>query len=238
MRISLLGYGKMGREIEAIASERGHHLPFKINSSNTEDRDSLSAENTDVVIEFSRPESAVENISACLKKGLPIVVGTTGWYEQYEQMKKLCRENNTALLAGTNFSVGVNILFQLNKQLAKMMDKQESYSAEVEEIHHTQKLDSPSGTAITLAEGILENHHAYESWVNEKTDKAKVLPIHSIRTEGVPGTHEISYRSAIDDISIRHVAHNRKGFALGAVLAAEYITGKSGVFTMSDVLDF
>lgn len=236
MKIALIGYGKMGKAIEEIALERGHEIALKITSENQEAISINELRSCDVAIEFSRPESAVENIEKCINIGLPIVVGTTGWYAAYDEIAQKVTNAHTALLSATNFSVGVNLFFQLNKQLAKLMSPQKEYRAEIEEIHHLQKLDSPSGTAITLAEGLIQEHTAYQSWKNEAVSEKEVLPILSKREENVPGTHRIKYTSEIDEIEIVHTAKSRKGFALGAVLAAEFLNGKKGLFSMNDVL--
>ncbi len=237
MKIAIIGYGKMGKAIDAIATERGHSIPLKITSTNLQDLNATTLQDIDVAIEFSRPEFAIENIENCLNNSTPIVVGTTGWYKDFERIQSLCKEKNTALLAATNFSVGVNLFFELNKTLARLMNPRKEYKATIEEIHHTEKLDSPSGTAITLAEGIIEQHNAYSSWQEGSVEKEEILPIEALREPEVPGTHEITYESEIDIISIKHLAKNRKGFALGAVLAAEYIHNKKGVFNMQDVLN-
>ncbi len=236
MKIALIGYGKMGKEIEKVALERKHEIVLKITHSNSQLITDGSLKQADVAIEFSKPETAVHNIKACIEQGVPIVIGTTGWYDHWEEVKKYCQEKNGTLLAATNFSVGVNIFFELNKRLAQLMKNQENYKAHVEEIHHTEKLDSPSGTAITLAEEILKENNHYKQWVNEESNTDNQLPILSFREAGVPGTHTISYTSAIDNISITHQANNRKGFALGSVLAAEFIKDKLGIFKMKDVL--
>lgn len=232
MKIALLGYGKMGKVIERIALERGHEIVLKKDESNTYE----GLENADVAIDFSVPMVAVENISAAFNHGIPVVCGTTGWLENYDAVVKLCHEKNGAFLYGSNFSLGVNLFFELNAYLAKMMAKFSSvYKVSMEEIHHTQKLDSPSGTAISLAKGVIENS-AYESWT-EETATENQIHIEAKRIENVPGTHSVYYNSDVDFIEIKHVAHNREGFALGAVLAAEWIQGKNGVFSMKDVLD-
>jgi 4-hydroxy-tetrahydrodipicolinate reductase len=200
----------------------------------------LTSENLkklDVAIEFSNPENVLNNIKLSLTNHLPIVVGTTGWYKDYKEMTSYCEKNNGSMLTATNFSIGVNIFFEINRKLAELMGKQQDYSAEIQEIHHTEKLDSPSGTAITLAEDLLKNSKRYNSWKNEATEDPKDLEITSFRESGIPGTHEVNYDSDIDKISIKHEAKNRKGFALGAVLAAEFIHNKKGVFTMNDVLN-
>lgn len=232
MKIALLGYGKMGKVIEKIALERGHEIVHKKSSSDSY----LGLENADVAIDFSIPASAVENISECLNRGIPVVSGTTGWLEEYPKMVALCENKNGSFIYGSNFSLGVNLFFELNSYLAKMMSKFKTYSVSMEEIHHTQKLDAPSGTAISLAKGIIENTD-YTSWTLDANPKEKELPIEALRIENVPGTHSIFYTSEVDTIEIKHTAHSREGFALGSVVAAEWLVGKKGVFTMKDVLD-
>jgi len=231
MNIALLGYGKMGKVIERIALERGHAIVLrKTRQDNFE-----GLETADVAIDFSIPDAAVENITACLQNGIPVVSGTTGWLAQYEAMKALCEKQNGAFLYGSNFSLGVNLFFELNQKLAQLMAKFPQYAVDMEEIHHTQKLDKPSGTAITLAEGLLP-YTPFTQWSleAEATDK---LYIDVKRENDVPGTHSIFYRSAVDTIEIKHTAHNREGFAYGAVIAAEWLATRKGVFTMKDVLD-
>ena len=232
MKIALLGYGKMGKVIEKIALERGHEIVLKKSSSDSY----LGLENANVAIDFSVPASAVENISECLNRGIPVVSGTTGWLEEYPKMVALCENKNGSFIYGSNFSLGVNLFFELNSYLAKMMSKFKTYSISMEEIHHTQKLDAPSGTAISLAKGIIENTD-YSSWTLDANPKEKELPIEALRIENVPGTHSIFYTSEVDTIEIKHTAHSREGFALGSVIAAEWLVGKKGVFTMKDVLD-
>lgn len=230
MKIALLGYGKMGKVIERIALERGHEIVLRKTSSDTFE----DLHKADVAIDFSIPNAAVNNISACLHEGVPVISGTTGWLENYHEMVKLCEEQNGAFIYGSNFSLGVNIFFGLNDYLAKMMSKFDQYKVEMEEIHHTQKLDAPSGTAITLANRIIENSD-YSSWALENAKNDELL-INVKRIENVPGTHSIFYNSEVDTIEIKHTAHNRDGFALGSVIAAEWIIGKQGVFTMKDVM--
>lgn len=230
MKIALLGYGKMGKVIERIALERGHEIVLRKTSSDTFE----DLHKADVAIDFSIPNAAVNNISACLHEGVPVISGTTGWLENYHEMVKLCEEQNGAFIYGSNFSLGVNIFFELNDYLAKMMSKFNQYKVEMEEIHHTQKLDAPSGTAITLANRIIENSD-YSSWALENAKNDELL-INVKRIENVPGTHSIFYNSEVDTIEIKHTAHNRDGFALGSVIAAEWIIGKQGVFTMKDVM--
>ncbi|UOK43870.1 MULTISPECIES: 4-hydroxy-tetrahydrodipicolinate reductase [Flavobacterium] len=231
MKIALLGYGKMGKVIERIALERGHEVVLRKDHGDTYD----GLENADVAIDFSVPTAAVSNISQCFATNVPVVSGTTGWLEQYDEMVALCKEKNGAFIYGSNFSLGVNIFFELNNYLAKMMANLEEYKVSMEEIHHTQKLDAPSGTAITLAEGIIENSD-YSSWTLEQPG-ADQIHIEAKRIENIPGTHSIFYDSVVDQIEIKHTAHSREGFALGAVVAAEWIQDKKGVFTMKDVLN-
>ena len=231
MKIALLGYGKMGKIIERIALERGHEIVLKKEEHNT--FDGLST--ADVAIDFSAPIIAVEYISTAINLGIPVISGTTGWLENYHQIEKLCNEKNAAFLYGSNFSLGVNIFFELNDYLAKIMAKFKDYNVTMEEIHHTQKLDKPSGTAISLANAII-NHTDKNNWVIENP-KADDVFIDVKRIDDVPGTHSVFYNSEVDLIEIKHVAHNREGFALGAVVAAEWIIGKKGIFSMKDVLD-
>ena len=221
----------MGKVIEKIALDRGHEIVLKKSSNST--YDGLS--NADVAIDFSVPESAVCNISECFDTNVPVVCGTTGWLDQYDKMVSLCKEKNGSFIYASNFSLGVNIFFELNEYLAKIMSKIDQYKVSMEEIHHTQKLDAPSGTAISLAKGIIENSK-YKNWTldNPEVDEIK---IDAKRIENVPGTHSIFYDSNVDQIEIKHTAHNREGFALGAVIAAEWIKNKKGVFTMKDVLN-
>ncbi|MBX9808585.1 MAG: 4-hydroxy-tetrahydrodipicolinate reductase [Flavobacteriaceae bacterium] len=231
MKIALLGYGKMGQTIERIALERGHEIVLKKDEFNT--YEGLS--NADVAIDFSIPAVAVANISSCFYANVPVVSGTTGWLDRYNEMVALCQEKKGAFISSSNFSLGVNLFFGLNEYLAKMMSKFDSYKVEMEEIHHTQKLDAPSGTAISLAKGVIENSD-YTSWTLEEANENQIH-IDAVRTENVPGTHTVTYNSNVDTIEIKHTAHNRDGFALGAVIAAEWIVGKHGVFTMKDVLE-
>ena len=230
MKIALLGYGKMGKVIEKIALERGHEIVLRKTSSNTYD----GLENADVAIDFSIPDVAVCNISECLNTNIPIVSGTTGWLANYHKMVALCNEKNGSFIYGSNFSLGVNIFFELNNHLAKIMSKFNQYNVSIEEIHHTQKLDSPSGTGISLANGIIENSN-YNNWTLE-SPAFDQIHIDAKRIENVPGTHSVFYNSDVDFIEIKHVAHNREGFAIGSIIAAEFIHDKKGVFTMKDVL--
>lgn len=231
MRIGLFGYGKMGRMIAEIAQSRGHKIVAKVDV----DAADIDYASMDVAIDFSTPDSAFDNITGCFENGVPVICGTTGWLDQYNEAVERCNKNKSAFIYASNFSLGVNIFFELNSHLAKMMSKLEQYKVSMEEIHHTQKLDAPSGTAITLAEGIITNT-AYTEWQLEKSGD-KIIPITSKREGMVPGTHSICYESNVDSIEIKHTAHNREGFALGAVIAAEWIQGKTGVFSMKDVLN-
>jgi 4-hydroxy-tetrahydrodipicolinate reductase len=248
MKIALLGYGKMGKIIEKIAIDRKHEIVLKIGTGN---QDQLTTENlqmADVAIEFSTPATVLSNIDLCFKANIPVVVGTTGWYHELQQVKKQCEQSNSALIYATNFSVGVNIFFYVNKVLAKLMNKYPYYDVQVEEIHHTQKLDSPSGTAITIAEGIIENLDAKKEWANvltasgdetaDENIKNNQLLIESFRIENVPGTHTVIYDSEVDSIEFKHTAHNRNGFALGAILAAEWVQDKKGFHGVQDMFDF
>ena len=232
MKIALLGYGRMGKEIEKIAVSRGHEIVIKKDQG-----DVVDITLADVAIDFSVPTSAFDNISLCLQNAVPVVSGTTGWLEKYEDAVELCNQNKGGFIYASNFSLGVNIFFEINKRLAKMMDQVSDYSTAIEEIHHTKKLDAPSGTAITLAEGIIDNCKKSEWELDGDVNNESIIPITAKRIPDVPGTHTISYDSLVDRIEIKHTAHSRKGFALGAVIAAEWIIGKSGVFSMKDVLN-
>lgn len=248
MNIALLGYGKMGKIIEKIATDRKHNIVLKIDFYNQQELTVENLKKADVVIEFSTPGSVLSNIKHCFDAGVPVVVGTTGWYEHLPELKKQCAEGNNTLLYASNFSIGVNVFFYVNKVLAKLMNKYSYYDVQVEEIHHTQKLDSPSGTAITIAEGIIENLDAKKEWVNilsaEGSDVAEdkvnndQLLIESFRVDSIPGTHTVIYDSEVDMIEFKHTAHNRNGFALGAVLAAEWIKDKKGFFSVEEMFDF
>nr|WP_315164789.1 4-hydroxy-tetrahydrodipicolinate reductase [uncultured Flavobacterium sp.] len=231
MKIALLGYGKMGQVIERIATERGHEIVLRKDEFNT--YEGLS--NADVAIDFSVPMAAVDNISSCFHANVPVVSGTTGWLEHYDEMVALCKEKNGGFISSSNFSLGVNIFFELNEYLAKIMAQFDSYKVEMEEIHHTQKLDAPSGTAISLAKGVIENSN-YNSWTLENAEPNQIH-IEAKRIGDVPGTHTVTYESVVDTIEIKHTAHNREGFALGAVIAAEWLAGKHGIYSMKDVLN-
>lgn len=236
MKIALIGYGKMGQAIEAIALQRGHEVVLKVSIDNVEDNTISNLRKADVAIEFTGPESAFENITRCFDAGVPVVSGSTGWLDRYEEAKAYCTKHNGSLLYASNFSVGVNIFFALNKKLASLMTSHPEYDVQMTEVHHTQKKDAPSGTAITLAEQILEQNGRKSKWVNHASQQADELVILSERVDPAPGTHIITYTSAIDDIEIKHTAHNRQGFATGAVLAAEFLHTRKGIFSMSDVL--
>jgi len=230
MKLALLGYGKMGKTIERLAVEAGHEVVFIKDRAN--ERGDLAE--ADVAIDFSTPEAAVNNISRCIMDGIPIVSGTTGWLKDYDKVLNLCEERNGSFIYASNFSIGVNLFFGLNEYLAKQMSSWPMYDISIEEIHHTEKKDAPSGTAISLAEGIIKNT-AKEAWQLDGQGDA-VVPIHAKREEDVKGTHEITYSSEIDTISIKHEAHSRDGFAKGAILAAQWLQNKKGVFGMKDVL--
>jgi len=245
MKIALLGYGKMGQIIERIAIERGHEIVLKISVDNTADFTVSNLKKADVAIDFSTPNAAVDNIYKCFEAGVPVVVGTTGWYGKLQEIKNDCLSSNNTLLYGSNFSVGVNLFFHLNKVLAKLMNNYPGYEVQVEEIHHTQKLDAPSGTAMTIAEDIIEELDRKTEWLNEvvgtpipEVIKNEELLIESHRIENVPGTHTVVYSSEVDDIEIKHTAHNRSGFALGAVIAAEWLEKKQGFYNITDIFNF
>ena len=232
MKIALLGYGRMGKAIEQIAIERGHTIVAKIDKN--ENQGNLSE--ADVAINFSVPDAAVANIKAAMEKQIPVVCGTTGWLEHLKEVEDYCTQNKSAFIYASNFSVGMNLFFKLNKILANLMHPHKSYTPQMKEIHHIHKLDAPSGTAITLAEGVFDQSE-YTDWSIDETNGETTLPITVERTGEVPGTHSIEYKSGVDSISIQHEAHSRQGFALGVVIAAEWIQNKKGVFTMNDVLD-
>ncbi len=230
MKIALVGYGKMGKIIDEISQSRGHEVVARLKE--TPNRELLK--DVDVVIEFSNPEAAFENIKVCLENKIPVICGTTGWLDKKPEIERIAVEQNSAFLYGSNFSLGVNLFFAINEKLAKLMNNVDEYQCQLEEIHHIHKKDAPSGTAISIAEGIIENSK-YEAWKLDET-KDKELGIFAIRVDEVPGTHSVFYRSEVDEIEIKHTAFNRNGFALGAVIAAEWIVGKQGVFSMKDVL--
>ncbi|TYB70509.1 4-hydroxy-tetrahydrodipicolinate reductase [Bizionia saleffrena] len=231
MKIALLGYGKMGKTIEALAIKRGHTIVLRCDDTSEND-----LKNADIAIDFSIPEAAFNNISKCLNNNTPIVSGTTGWLDKYNDAVALCKDKDGAFIYASNFSLGVTIFFELNKTLAKMMSNLKEYTIDLEEIHHTQKLDAPSGTAITLAESIIDNHQKYTQWKLD-SNAENTVSISAKRLDNVPGTHRIKYVSAVDTLEIKHTAHSREGFALGAIVAAEWLVDKTGVFTMKDVLN-
>lgn len=245
MNIALLGYGKMGQLIEKFALQRGHRILLVIDENN---RGTISTQDltaADIAIDFSRPEAAVANIDLCFAANVPIVVGTTGWYDRLEDVKRTCIDGNKTLLYGSNFSIGVNVFFHINKLLAAVMNPYKQYDVQVEEIHHTQKLDAPSGTAITIAEGIIEHIDSKTEWINnligeneEAIPKANQLLIESHRIDDVPGTHTVLYSSEVDQIEFKHTAHSRAGFALGAVIAAEWLNGKTGFYQVTEMFNF
>ncbi|MTI20757.1 4-hydroxy-tetrahydrodipicolinate reductase [Fulvivirga sp. RKSG066] len=235
MNILILGYGKMGQIIDQMATERGHTIIARIKKDNAQDLEKLDTAAIDVAIEFSQPDAAVSNISYCLKNNIPVLSGTTGWLDKKPEIEKLCQEENGTFFYASNYSIGVNLFFKLNEQLAAMMDKFDEYDISIDEIHHTQKKDAPSGTAITLAEGVLSHVKRTKEWkLGERTDGA--IPIAAIRKDDVPGTHGVCYSSSIDDIEIKHTAHSREGFAKGAVLVAEWLKDKKGVLSMAEFL--
>jgi 4-hydroxy-tetrahydrodipicolinate reductase len=236
MKIALIGYGKMGKAIEEIAVNRGHEIVLKIDEYNLSDFNKKNITTADVAIEFTGPHSAYDNVKKALEFDVPLVCGSTGWLEKLDEIEKLCTERKGSFIYASNFSVGVNIFFEVNKRLAALMALQKDYEVQVTEIHHTQKKDAPSGTAITIAEQILDNLKRKKSWVNHISDNVGELEIISERIDPAPGIHKVKYSSAVDDIEIIHTAHSRQGFALGAVLAAEFIKDKKGIFSMKDVL--
>lgn len=238
MRILILGYGKMGKAIEEIAEDRGHTIAYKININNTQALKFIDSKEIDLAIEFSQPDAAFDNISYCLNNNIPVVSGTTGWLDKKSEAEELCKKNNGTLFYASNFSPGVNLFFKLNELLAQMMEQQQGYKTELTEIHHTEKLDSPSGTAITLAEGLINNFSGKTTWVNEPSDEDSIVPIISKREPNVPGTHIIKYFGDVDEIEIKHIAKSRTGFALGAVLVAEWILNKKGVLSMKEFMKF
>ncbi|WP_367864410.1 4-hydroxy-tetrahydrodipicolinate reductase [Pedobacter sp. WC2423] len=244
MNIALIGYGKMGQIIERFAIERGHEVVLKIGTDQLADLTVSNLRKADVAIDFSTPDAAINNIYTCFDANVPIVVGTTGWYGQLQEIKDECLRRNNTLLYGSNFSIGVNLFFHINEVLAKVMNNYPVYEVQVEEIHHTQKLDSPSGTAMTLAEGIIENMDRKSEWVNEldgnpaiEVLKQEQVLIASQRIENIPGTHTVIYSSEVDEIELKHTAHSRAGFALGAVVAAEWLQNKQGFYNISDIFN-
>lgn len=240
MKTVIIGYGKMGKEIEKILLGRGHEIVLIVDENNKSDLnpENLKRLGAEVAIEFSTPDTAYDNIITCLKSGVGIVCGTTGWLDKFEDVKKVCAKENGTFFYASNYSVGVNIMFRMSEKLAQMMNRFLDYDVTVEEVHHTQKKDAPSGTAITIAEGILANLDRKRKWVNETTTAPDELEVLAVRRSVVPGIHTVTYESEEDVITITHNAKNRRGLAMGAVMAAEFIHGKKGVFTMSDMLGF
>ena len=236
MKLAIIGYGKMGKAIEEIAISKGHEIILKINNENLSELNDINLQKCDVAIEFTNPESAVKNMFTCIGAGIPVVCGSTGWVAQEEEIKKMCTEKKGSILYSSNFSIGVNIFFEINKHLAKLMAQQKSYIVSIEETHHTQKKDAPSGTAISIAQQIISERSDKNNWTLNPAPTENEINITSNRIDPAPGTHDVRYSSDIDDIEIIHTAHSRKGFAIGAVVAAEFIIGKKGIFSMSDVL--
>ena len=238
MKIALLGYGKMGHEIEQIALQRGHTIALKVDAGNASSFSADMLAGADVAIEFSTPATAVKNIHTCFEANVPVVVGTTGWLDKLDEVKASCNKSNATFFYASNFSIGVNIFFKVNEYLAKMMNGQQDYEVSMREIHHIHKLDSPSGTGLTLANQVIANIDRKTKWIEGEAQSKEELAIESIREGEVPGTHIIKYASAVDEIEIMHKAYSRKGFALGAVMAAEWLPGKKGVYGMNDMLQF
>lgn len=238
MNIALIGYGRMGHEIEAVALKRGHVIKLIIDQDNIDDLNRNNLIGIDAAIEFSSPATAFSNIIKCLDCKVPVVSGTTGWLENYEKAVNACRQNKTSFIHSANFSIGVNLIFRLNRELAKQMERYNDYIVSVEEIHHTKKLDAPSGTAITLAKGIIDENKRYTSWSMDKEKRESTIPVTAYRKGEVPGTHIVTWESGIDTITLKHEARNRQGFALGAVVAAEFIHSREGVYTMDEVMGF
>ena len=233
MKIVLIGYGKMGKTIEKIAQSRGHEIVARIDVGDTIVQLDKSA---DVAIEFTQPEAAVQNLKACFNNGIPVVCGTTGWLQHKHEVEEYCHTKNGTLLYSSNFSLGVNLFFKLNEYLSKLMDRYPQYEVSIDETHHTQKKDAPSGTAITLAQGVINHLKRKKEWTLGETQNSDELVIHSFREDPAPGTHVVKYSSEVDDIEITHTAHSREGFAEGAVLVAEWLAGKKGIYTMDDFL--
>lgn len=238
MKIALIGYGKMGKAIEEIARHRGHEIVLRITRNNAADCNAANLRTADAAIEFTSPHAAYDHVKTCLEAGVPVVCGSTGWTQRLPELEALCREKKGAFIYASNFSVGVNMFFELNKRLAALMATRNEYEVLIEETHHTQKKDAPSGTAITLAEQILASLDRKKQWVNDLSDNPEDLEIISQRVDPAPGTHHVKYSSVVDTLELIHTAHNRTGFASGAVLAAEYLKDRSGIYTMADVLGF
>ena len=245
MKIVLLGYGKMGQLIERFAIKRGHEVLLIVDEDNRENITTADLQDADMAIDFSTPDAALDNINLCFESKLPLVVGTTGWYDRLDEIREICNQQEQALLYGSNFSIGVNVFFHINRLLAKALNPYKQYDVQVEEIHHIHKLDAPSGTAITIAEGIVEHIDEKDKWINsvegsgeELIPKANELLIESLRIDEVPGTHTVLYSSEVDQVEFKHTAHSREGFALGAVIAAEWLLGKKGFFQVTEMFDF
>ncbi|MFO7829607.1 MAG: 4-hydroxy-tetrahydrodipicolinate reductase [Bacteroidales bacterium] len=237
MKIVIIGYGKMGKEIEKMALQQGHEIILKIDQDNRKEFESDQFKQADVAIEFSNPENAYQNILQCFKADVPVVSGTTGWMNDFEKAVEVCKSENKTFFYASNFSLGVNIFFKVNEYLAKMMDNYSDYKVNIEETHHTQKLDAPSGTAISLAKGVINNIGRLSKWEKENTQNENSIPVASFREGSVPGNHKVIYESSFDKICIEHDAKSRQGFAMGAILAAEFIHNKKGYFTMDDLLN-
>ncbi len=235
MKILLIGYGKMGKTIEGLALQRGHTIVGKIDNHEQLQKFNLYA---DAAIEFSQPDAVAENLKFCFDKKIPVACGTTGWLEKRKEMESLCLQKGGAFFYASNYSLGVNIFFKLNEFLARLMNSQQGYQVSIDETHHTQKKDAPSGTAITLAEGIIKNYRSKKEWALNETSNPEALAIKAFRIDPTPGTHVVKYQSIVDDIEIKHTAHSREGFALGAILVAEWLAGKTGVYSMDDFLKF
>ncbi len=236
MRVAIVGYGKMGREIEKILVSRGHSVPLIIDQDNAADLNADNLAQIDVAIEFTTPSTAYANLRTCIEAGTPVVSGTTGWLDKYDELKSLCVERGSALFYASNYSLGVNLMFRINKQLAALMSRFDGYGVEIEEIHHIHKLDAPSGTAITIAEGLIDEIDGLQGWVNDEEPKVGEVNIRSVREGEVPGTHTVSYESADDILELKHTIKNRSTLAYGAVIASEFLCGKVGVFSMDDML--
>ncbi len=236
MKVAIIGYGKMGREIEKILVQRGHTVPLIIDMDNSGDLTAENLEGVDVAIEFTTPSTAYGNLVKCIESKTPVVSGTTGWLDRFDELKELCDKCGGGLFYASNYSLGVNLMFRINKQLAELMNKFNGYAVEVEEIHHIHKVDAPSGTAITIAEGLIEGLDAKSGWVNDTTPEANQIEIKSIREGEVPGTHTVTYESADDVLELKHTIKNRSTLAYGAVIASEFLCGKQGIYSMEDML--
>ncbi len=238
MRIGLIGYGKMGKEIEKIAIERGHHIAGCIDFDNVNELSSWKPRDIEVAIEFTSPDMAYQNIKTCIDNGIAVVSGTTGWLDKKPQLNEYCVANEGTFFYASNYSLGVNITFKVNQYLARIMNRFTDFSVSMEEVHHIQKIDAPSGTALTMAEGIIEEIDRLQGWALDRTPDDSIIPINSVREGQVPGTHSVRYHSTVDNITLQHQALSRQGFALGAVLVAEWLPGNSGVLGMEDFLEF